>query len=126
MSRRVLVADDHPPVIIMIRKALEGEGFSVLSARTGDECLAAVDAEQPDLLILDLVMPGMGGMEVLRTLRQDPDTRHLPVIVLTARKAQGDVLDGWLGGADRYLTKPFRIEELLAAVEDVLAAPAQR
>ena len=126
MSRRVLVADDHPPVIIIIRKVLEGGGFSVLSARTGDECLAAVHAEQPDLVILDLVMPGMDGMEVLRILRQDPDTRYLPVIVLTARRGDGDVLNGWLGGAGRYLTKPFRTEELVAAVEEVLAAPAQR
>ena len=126
MSRRVLVVDDHPPVIIIIRKVLEGGGFRVLSARTGDECLAAVHAEQPDLLILDLVMPGMDGLEVLRTLRQDPETRHLPVIVLTAWRSEGDELNGRLGGADRYLTKPFRTAELVAAVEEVLAAPARR
>jgi hypothetical protein len=76
-----------------------------------------VDAEQPDLVILDLVMPGISGMDVLRTLRQEPDTRPLPVIVRTARNAHGDVLDGWLGGADRYPTKPSRTQELLAAVE---------
>jgi two-component system alkaline phosphatase synthesis response regulator PhoP len=122
----VLVVDDHPPVVIIIRKVLEGGGFRVLSARTGDECLAAVHAEQPDLLILDLVMPGMDGLEVLRTLRQDPATRHLPVIVLTAWRGDGEGPNGWLGVADRYLTKPFRTAELVAAVEEVLAAPARR
>jgi len=126
MARRVLVVDDHPPMIMVIRRALEKEGFSVLSTRSGEECLSAVRAEQPDLVILDMIMPGMDGLEVLRELRQQPETVHLPVIVLTARKAHGDVLDGWLGGADRYLTKPFRTEELLAAVNEVLAAPAQR
>lgn len=91
-----------------------------------EECLSVIEADQPDVVILDMEMPGVDGLEVLRALRRNPDTLHLPVIVVTARKAHVDVLDGWGGGADRYLTKPLKAEELVAAVKEVLAAPAQR
>ena len=120
MGKRVLVADDHVPMVNLIESALTKEGFSVLSARDGLECLQKVEAERPDLLILDVMMPVMDGLKVLRALRQSPQTRLLPVIMLTVRKEQEDVVGGYMGGADRYLTKPCRIEELVTAVKQML------
>jgi CheY-like chemotaxis protein len=125
MGKSVLVVDDHPPVVRLIRDALVREGYLVTSAQDGAECLHKVEADRPDLVILDVVMPVMDGFDVLRALRQSPDTRYLPVIMLTARKSHGDILDGWMGGADSYLTKPCRVGDVVATVKRMLGAPTQ-
>ncbi len=122
MGKTVLVVDDHPATVALVRAALEGEGFTVLSAANGAEGLAAVEAHAPDLVILDLNMPVMGGIEALRRLRQDPKTRLLPVIIATVQMDQASVVEGWMSGAERYLQKPLRIENLLAEVKQLLAA----
>ena len=124
MRERVLVVDDHPPVVKLIGEALEREGFSVLSAENGAQCLRVVALEQPDLVILDVEMPMMNGFEVLRALKLKVATRHLPVIILTVHNDPQDLLAGWMGGADQYLTKPCKMQDLVAAVKRTLAAPA--
>jgi len=123
MAKRVLVVDDHPPTVRLIQNALEQEGFSVISAANGAECLIAVHRDQPDLVILDVIMPVMDGFQTLRVLREDDHTRSLPVIILSIRDSDQDVLKGWRIGADFYLTKPFKLDDLLAAVRRVLAPP---
>jgi twitching motility two-component system response regulator PilH len=120
MGKTVLVVDDHPATVALVRAALEEEGFSVLSAVNGAEGLAQVEAHSPDLVILDLNMPVMGGIETLRRLRLDPKTHLLPVIIATVQMDQASVIDGWMSGAERYLQKPLRVDELLAAVKQLL------
>jgi len=123
MGKRVLVIDDHPPMIKLVQDALVKEGFSVLSAQNGAEGLRAVAVERPDLVILDVKMPIMDGFRVLRAIKLKMATQHLPVIMLTVCEEQEDRLAGWMGGADEYLTKPCKMEDLVAAVKRVLAAP---
>jgi len=126
MARRVLVVDDHPALIGLIADALTRAGYTVISAENGETGLAAVDEHHPDLVILDLSMPVMTGLQVLRALRNHPETQYLPVIVLTGRDGAADILDCWMGGVDRYLVKPCSMEELLNAVRQMLGEPARR
>jgi twitching motility two-component system response regulator PilH len=122
MGKTVLVVDDHPATVALVRAALEDEGFSVLSAVNGAEGLAQVETHAPDLVILDLNMPVMGGIETLRRLRLDPKTHLLPVIIATVQMDQASVIDGWMSGAERYLQKPLRVDELLTAVKQLLSS----
>ena len=120
MKKRVLVVDDHPPTVRLIRKALEQEGLRVTSARNGAECLLAIQDERPDLLILDVIMPVLDGFQTLRVLREREDTKDLRVIVLSIRSDDQDILKGLSTGADIYVTKPFKMEELLLAAKRLL------
>jgi DNA-binding response OmpR family regulator len=120
MPQRVLVVDDHPPTVRLIQNALEQEGFSVIAATNGAECLIAVHQDSPDVVILDVIMPVMDGLQTLRVLRENEATKALPVIVLSVRDSDQDVLDGWRIGADLYLTKPFKLDDLLAAVKRII------
>ncbi len=125
MGKRVLIADDNPAMVALLEEALVEEGFSVSSAENGKEGLAAVESGKPDLIILDLMMPVMTGLQVLRTLRGNPETQRIPVIVLTVRDGHADVVEAWMGGADRYLTKPCSIQEILTAVQQMLGVPSR-
>jgi DNA-binding response OmpR family regulator len=120
MPKRILVVDDHPPTVRLIQNALEQEGFAVIAAANGAECLIAVHQHNPDIVILDVIMPVMDGFQTLRVLRENEATKTLPVIVLSVRDSDQDVLDGWRIGADLYLTKPFKLDDLLAAVKRIL------
>ncbi|HKU12799.1 MAG TPA: response regulator transcription factor [Steroidobacteraceae bacterium] len=125
--KRILVAEDDPDLALGLKNNLEIEGYEVRVARDGDEALALAQQWQPDLLILDLVMPKVDGMRVLRALREH-DTR-MAVLVLTARGEESDKVRGLKLGADDYVTKPFGLLELLARVESLLrraeTAPGQ-
>lgn len=122
MAKTVLVVDDHPPTVRLIQNALEQDGFSVITASNGAECVLAVHRDQPDLVILDVIMPVMDGFQTLRILRENAHTKRLPVIILTVRKSDEDVLHGWKIGTDMYLTKPFEVPELVSAVKRILQA----
>lgn len=115
---RILVAEDDPDLALGLKNNLEIEGYEVRVARDGDEALARSLQWRPDLLILDLVMPKLDGMRVLRSLRER-DTQ-IAVLVLTARGAEADKVRGLKLGADDYVTKPFGLLELLARVESLL------
>ena len=123
MGARILVVDDHPPTVMLIRSALEAEGFSVSSASNGAEGLLAINAQRPDLVILDVIMPVMDGFQTLRVLRETAETKELPVLILTCRKEDEDLLQGWRSGADLYLTKPFELEALVSVVKRMAARP---
>ena len=120
MAKRVLVVDDDPQVVKIIQRALEREGLEVAVATNGAEALLAIGRQRPDLVILDVVMPVMDGFQALRALREKPETKDLPVLMLTARSEDRDVARGWTAGVDLYLTKPFTMEELLTATRRML------
>ena len=117
MNERILVVDDEKEIVKLARDYLERAGFRVLSASEGVTALAAARGEQPDLVVLDLNLPGMDGLDVCRTLRKDSD---VPIIMLTARVEETDRLIGLELGADDYITKPFSPRELVARVRAVL------
>ena len=125
-GRTVLVVDDDPNVVHLARLYLEREGYRVVSAGDGARGLALAREERPGLVVLDLMLPRMNGLDLCRTLRREPDTQTVPIIMLTARAEEADRLAGLDIGADDYVTKPFSPPELAARVRAVLrrASPA--
>jgi DNA-binding response OmpR family regulator len=123
MALRVLTIEDEPEMQVILRDNLEYEGFEVLSAATGEEGLQLAMAKQPDLILLDLLLPRMSGYEVCRRLRSEQFT--MPIIMLTARNAELDRVAGLEMGADDYLGKPFGVGELIARVRVQLRRPRQ-
>jgi two-component system response regulator MprA len=123
----VLVADDDRAVREALERALQLNGYDVALAADGNEALAATDERTPDVLILDVMMPGYDGLDVTRRLRREGN--RIPILLLTARDAVGDRVEGLDAGADDYLPKPFALEELLARLRALLrradAAPAE-
>jgi len=116
--RRVLVVDDDPAVISVLRRGLAYEGFAVDTAASGEDALALARQRPPDLVVLDIMMPGLDGLEVLRRLRAaDP---RLPILMLTARDAPADQVKGLTEGADDYVVKPFTFEVLVARIRALL------
>jgi two-component system alkaline phosphatase synthesis response regulator PhoP/two-component system response regulator VicR len=120
MPQKVLVVDDEPHVVRLVEINLTQLGFEVRSAADGEEALARVAEEKPDLVILDVMMPRLDGFETLSRLRADPATAEIPVIMLTARAQDEDTFEGYGRGARWYLTKPFAPDELRATVRRVL------
>ncbi len=114
----ILVADDDPPVLRMLERTLGAEGYGVRAAADGGAALAAVERSVPDLLVLDVAMPGLDGLAVCRRLRAKG--LAVPILLLTARDAVGDRVAGLDAGADDYLVKPFAADELLARVRALL------
>lgn len=117
---RVLVVDDEEDILELVRYNLAKEGYKVRCVATGEDALAAARQEVPDLIVLDLMLPGVDGLEVCRILRRDPKTAHVPIIMLTAKGEEADVVAGLELGADDYVTKPFSPRVLLARVKAVL------
>ena len=122
--RKVLVADDERNIRHILDFSLHAEGFTVLSALNGEDAFNLAAEERPDLIILDVMMPGRGGVETCRELKMDPRTRTIPVILLTARAAREDRETGLAAGADRYITKPFSPQKVVESVLELLGAPA--
>jgi CheY-like chemotaxis protein len=118
----VLVCDDDPLILELLRHRLAERGYRVELAGDGAEGLARVAERRPDAIVLDAMMPRIDGFEVLRTLREKEETRHIPVIILTARRQERDVLDALRLGADDFINKPFIPEELLSRLARLLAA----
>ncbi len=122
MSLRVLVVDDDPAICRMLGLSLAFEGFDVSEASHGAEALDVIQRERPDVILLDLKMPVVNGLELARELRGDPATADIPIIVLTARASDAQVWSGWQCGVDSYLTKPFSFDALLAEMARVLSS----
>jgi DNA-binding response OmpR family regulator len=123
MSARILVVDDEPPIVDVLVYNLERANYQVLVARDGAAALALARQEQPDLIILDLMLPELDGLEVCRALRRECD---VPIIMLTARDAEVDRVVGLELGADDYVVKPFSVRELIARVRSVLRRAGPR
>ena len=117
MSARILIVDDEPAIVDMLAYNLRRANYQVIIARDGEEALTKALQEQPDLIILDLMLPGLDGLEVCRAVRRK---REVPIIMLTARDAEVDRVVGLELGADDYVVKPFSVRELMARVKNVL------
>ena len=122
MSQRILVVDDEPHIVELVRYNLQQEGYEVLAASDGETALARSASERPDLIILDLMLPGVDGLEVCRRLRRES---AVPIIMLTARSGEVERIVGLDLGADDYVTKPFSPRELVARVRAVLRRHAR-
>ena len=117
---KVVVIEDEADILEVVRYNLSREGFRVLTCRDGEDGLATVRREAPDLVLLDLMLPGLDGIEVCRRLQSDPITAGIPVIMVTAKGEESDVVLGLAVGADDYVSKPFSPKELVARVKAVL------
>lgn len=127
MTQRILVVDDEPDITALVAYHLAKAGYRVSTAASGPDALKAAREERPDVVVLDLMLPGVGGYQVLEALRAREETRDVGVILLTARREEADRIRGLSLGADDYLTKPFSPQELtlrVAALLRRLAAPA--
>ena len=119
-AAKVLVVEDERDIAALISYHLTREGYRVRTAEGGDEALEAVTAERPDIVLLDLMLPGFSGYDVLTEMRRKPQLAEVPIIVLTARREEADRIKGFELGADDYLTKPFSPRELVLRVAAVL------
>ncbi len=119
-KERVLIIEDEHNIIELVAYNLEKEGWLVSKAQTGEEGWEKIQAEHPDIILLDLMLPGIDGMEICRRTRQNKLTRHIPIIILTAKAEEADRVLGLESGADDYVTKPFSPRELIARIRAVL------
>jgi DNA-binding response OmpR family regulator len=117
---KILVVEDEQPIRKLIDLNLRLENHEVITAADGLEALQQASGGQPDLVILDIMLPGLDGWEVLKRLRQDPTFQNIPVVVLTALVQDADIIRGWQLGADEYITKPFSPVALVKTVQMVL------
>lgn len=125
MPAKILLVDDDLQSLKLVGLMLQRRGHTILAARGGAQALEKAEADQPDLIILDIMMPDLDGLEVCRHLRSSPRTSHIPVILFTAKVQVGDKVAGFQAGADDYLTKPIHPDDLAARVEAVLQHRAQ-
>jgi two-component system response regulator MtrA len=120
---RIVVADDDVDIRELVEFKLTTMGHDIVAVGDGAAAIEACRAQRPDLCVLDVMMPGVSGLDAIRMIRADPDLLDLPVILLTARAQESDVNTGFDSGADDYITKPFSPRELAARVETLLARP---
>ena len=120
--RKILICDDEDVLRALVRATLDDGSFEVLEAEDGDQSVALARSEKPDVILLDMMMPGRSGLEVLELLRADPELAQTPVVMLTARTRASDQEAALAAGADRYLAKPFSPLELISVVEELLEA----
>ncbi len=119
-NERILIVEDEPDIVELLRYNLTRDGYDVLQATTGEAALDIIKESSPDLMLLDLMLPRIDGLEVCRRVRANADTKHLPIIMLTAKGEEVDIVTGLELGADDYVTKPFSPRILLARVRAVI------
>jgi two-component system cell cycle response regulator DivK len=125
MSKRILVIEDHEENRRILRILLASAGFEMIEAVTGEEGVAAAERERPDLILMDIQLPGLDGYEATRRIKANPALRHIPVIVVTSYALSGDDVKAFEAGCDAYVTKPFVPRQLLAKVRQYLAPPTE-
>lgn len=119
-KKKILIADDEENLRILVRTTLEDPAYLILESRDGGETVRTARAEHPDLILLDWMMPGVSGIDVLKALRQDPQTKDIPVVMLTARAREKDREMAFRLGGSAYLIKPFSPLELIGVVQEML------
>jgi DNA-binding response OmpR family regulator len=119
-NAKILIVDDEEDIVELVRYNLTREGFDTLSAVSGETALKLVRNEAPDLIVLDLMLPGVDGLEVTRRLKGDPNLRNIPIVMLTAKGEEADVVSGLELGADDYIVKPFSPKIMVARIKTVL------
>lgn len=120
MTASILIVEDEEPIQILLTYNLQAEGFRARATANGEDVAHMVNEERPDLIVLDWMLPGISGIEVCRLLRSRPETRDIPVIMLTARGEENERVRGLATGADDYIVKPFSVPELLARIKTIL------
>lgn len=124
-KEHILVVEDEDDIQELVRYNLAKEGYRVVQAISGEEGFKAAKSSKPDLIVLDLMLPGLDGLEVCRLLKADPKTSHTPIVILTAKGEEADVVTGLELGADDYITKPFSPKVLVARLRAVLRRKAR-
>lgn len=119
-KKTIMVVDDNLDIVTIVKTILEGRGYAVQCAYSGQEVFTLLQEQKPDLIILDIMMPHMDGLEVLSKLKEVPETASIPVILLTAKVQYEDVLGGYKQGADYYITKPFTSTQLINGINLLL------
>jgi len=125
-KKTIMVVDDNPDIVTILRITLESNGFNVRCSYSGEDLFASLKEQMPDLILLDIMMPKMDGLEVLARLKGNPATASIPVILLTVKADDEDVQIGYKMGADIYITKPFTGTEVLEAINLVLGRDQDR
>jgi two-component system, OmpR family, phosphate regulon response regulator PhoB len=120
MTASILIVEDEEPIQILLQYNLEAEGYRVRATAQGEDTKFLIGEERPDLIVLDWMLPGISGIEVCKLVRTNPETRDIPIIMLTARSEETEKLRGLATGADDYLVKPFSVPELLARIKTIL------
>ena len=123
-KKQILVVDDEEDILELVRFNLLKEGYEVICATTGEKAVEITRSELPDLIVLDLMLPGMDGLEVAKFLKNDPETQNIPIVMLTAKGEESDIVTGLELGADDYVTKPFSPRILVARAKAVLRRKA--
>jgi two-component system alkaline phosphatase synthesis response regulator PhoP len=124
LREKILVIEDEDEIQELVGYNLGKQGYRVVRAATGEEGIRLVASEMPDLILLDLMLPGVDGLEVCRLLKRDPDARHIPIIMLTAKGEEADIVTGLELGAEDYITKPFSPRVLVARIRALLRRKA--
>lgn len=124
MTKRVLIVDDEPNIVAALEFLLQKNGYEVKLAANGEAALAQLDAFEPDLVLLDVMMPKVSGYEVCQRMRGEPRWRHIKIVMLSAKGREVEVSKGMSLGADLYVTKPFSSVELVATLDKLLASAA--
>ena len=125
-ERKIFIVEDEPDIAELLTYNLEREGFEVAACTDGEEAVRRIPGAQPDLVLLDLLLPGLDGLEVCQRLKVEPTTRKIPIIMVTAKGEESDIVLGLGMGADDYISKPFSPKELIARVRAVLRRTSQR
>src|ERR1044072_310816 len=120
MGARIMIVEDEEPLALLLRYNLEAEGYEVETIARGDDADTRLREDAPDLAVLDWMLPGLSGIELCRRLRARPETKALPIIILTARGEEGERIRGLAPGADDYIVKPFSVPDLIARVRALL------
>lgn len=126
MKEKILIVEDEKDIVKMLEYNLKKEGFKVIAAVDGEDALELAGRQQPDLILLDLMLPGMDGLEVCKVLKKESKTSSIPIIMLTAKSQESDKVAGLELGADDYITKPFSPRELVARIKAVLRRVTER
>ena len=120
MPKKILIVDDEPNIVIPLQFLMEQNGYSTLVAQSGEEALELISKEKPDLILLDIMLPGVDGFEVCEIVRLNPEWRNTRVIFLTAKGRDVDIAKGMVLGADEYITKPFSNQQIIDTVKRLL------
>ena len=115
-KKKILIVDDEPDIVETLKFLIESEGFESIIAMDGEEALKKAKEENPDIIILDVMLPKINGYKVCRLLKFDSDYKHIPILMVTARSQEEDKVIGEITGADEYITKPFDINELVKKI----------
>ena len=120
MPKKILIVDDEPSVVVALQFLMQQQGYDVIVAESGEEALDHIYKYKPDLVILDIMLPGIDGYEVCEIVRLNPDYRKVKILFLTARRDEVEIAKGLALGADAYITKPFSNDKLVATINEVL------